>query len=199
MGEGVPDVNGLHRLLAATALAVVAAALGVAAFADTDSRTDGGPLRAPNPHGWSTSNSVGDVFTDGMEVLHLEGNREAVIEDVRLVGDDGLELVGAKVAGQDRAIGFIQYNADFPPVNDPDLGDPVLIDAIGATVTPYSGGWELLLGIKATKEGFLVREGVEIDYRVGGEEYTVFREAWLGVCTSPRYEVDGDCPLPGGE
>lgn len=188
-----------RRLVVATAAAVVAT-LGVTAYSGR--RTDGGPMIAPNPHGWATSDRVGDVFTDGMEIFRLAGDAEAVIEDIRLVGDEGLELVGAKVAGPDRAIGAIMYNADFPPVDEPDLRDAVLYDAIGATITPrekHPGGWELLLGIRATEEGYLVREGVEVDYRVGDDEYTVFWEAWLGVCTSPKYEVDGDCPAPEGD
>lgn len=189
-----------HRYLMVAVAVVVAAILGVAAFAGTP-RTEGGPMIVPDPHGWATSDAgVGDVFTDGSEILDLAGDQNAVIEDIRLVGDEGLELVGAKIVGGDRKIGAIQYNKDFPPTNEPELDDAVFYDAVGATITPEAvnpGGWELLLGIKATEEGNLVREAIEVDYRVGEEKYTVSWEALLGVCTSPEYEVDGKCPLPG--
>jgi hypothetical protein len=196
-------VSSFGRQLAVAVAALMAVA--AAAFAFTTGgeggRRSDGPLDPGNPHGWSVTEPAGDTFTDGMELLRLHGDRDAVIEDVRLVGDEGLELVGAKLASPERGIGWIQYRPAFPPANDPDLGD-VLVDAVGATITPLvedQGGWELLLGIQATGEGYLVRTGVEVDYRVGKNEYTVLLPAHLAVCTSPRLERKGACPLPLSE
>lgn len=185
-------------VVVATFIAVVTAAAGFA-YAGDERSTDG-PMDPGNPHGWAITEPVGDPFTDGMEILRLDAGQDAVIEAIRLVGDPGLELTGAKLASPERGIGWIQYHDRFPPAND--SLDVALIDAVGATVTPQAedqGGWELLLGIRATAEGYLVREGVEVDYRVGQKEYTVLLPGHLAVCTSPDFERNGECPLPPAE
>lgn len=197
-------MTGLNRKLAVTLAAVVAGgAAGLAGLSNVveEERPATGPLQLPNSHGWATTAAVGDPFTDGMEVLRLTGDQDAVIEAVTMVGDDGLKLVGAKLAPPSRGIGAIQYHDAFPPKDDPDLGDVRLVDAVGGTVTPLgedSAGWELLLGVEATREGYLVRTGVRIDYRVGDEQYTALLPANLAVCTSARHERRGRCPLPPG-
>lgn len=64
----------------------------------------------------------------------------------------------------------------------------------GATVTPAKQSWELLLGIKVTEPGYLVRDAVRIHCSAGGEDYTRTRPAQLAVCTSPT-QVNGRCPF----
>ena len=57
--------------------------------------------------------------------------------------------------------------------------------------------YELLLGIRATKEGYLVRRGLQVGYTVEGKEYSDFVPAILAICTSPDLEDEhGWCPLP---
>jgi hypothetical protein len=189
-----------RRRQAAVAVAALAVTAAVAAFTTLpgSGAQGGGPMDPGNPHGWAVTAPVGHPFTDGMEVLRLTGDQPAVIKDVRLVGNEGLELVGAKLASPERGIGWVQYRAEFPPNNDPVL-DVDLVDVVGARITPLAsdnGGWELLLGIRATTDGYLVRTGVEVDYRVGANNYTVLLPAHLAVCTSPAHQRDGGCPLP---
>lgn len=204
MGEGVRRLSSINKqfVVAVSVLVAVAAATAAALGYIGGGRSTDGPLNPGPPHGWAATAKVGDVFTDGLELLHLRGTEQAVIEDVRLVGDDGLELAGAVLAGPERGIGAVQYMPTFPPHNNPQI-DAELVEAEGTWITPEGkdrkGTWELLLGIRPTTEGYLVRTGVEVDYSVQGEEYTVLIPAHLAVCTSQKYERRGECPLPPGE
>lgn len=201
MGPGVRRLSTLGRQVAVTVSVLMTVAVAAAtAFAVVGGggRSTDGPMVLGNPHGWATTGAVGDTFTDGMELLRLGGDQSAVIEDVRLVGDEGLELVGAKLAPPERAIGAVQYFETFPPTDDPVL-DADLVDAEGTTITPMGEAgetWELLLGIRATREGYLVRTAVEVDYSVGDDEFTAVLPGHLAVCTSPDLERRGDCPAP---
>lgn len=181
---------------------VVAAAAAVSVVLLAGCGVDGGPLSQPPEHGWATYASVGATFTDGLEVLYLEGDREAVIRNVELVGNDGLELVGAHLAPPGRKLAAIQRIDGWPPL-DPDL--PETRDAIDATITPtrtgdwkQEQGWNLLVGVRVTEAGYLIRDGIRITYEVGGREYERELPAELVVCTSREMlNRNGDCPFPG--
>jgi hypothetical protein len=178
-------------------LAAALAAILVSLVTACGGSPEAGPMSPPNPHGWAITKGVGETFTDGFEVLRLRGDRPAVLDSVALVGSEGLELVGFRLAGPDRSMGAVQLVDNFPP-RDPMLSD--VRPANDTTITPVSKsgsiGWELLIGIKVVEEGYHVREGVRVDYTVDGERFSVVHPAQLVVCTSEKYHKRGDCPFP---
>lgn len=182
----------MRRLLAVLALVPALAACSAASAGP-------GPMSPPRKHAWTTYQPVGHVFTDGLEVLYLHGKRSAVIDKVKLLpghDGDGLKLVGVRFAGPTRD-GNVQL-MPWPP-RDPDLVASSVGPAIGRTIAPVTRGgafnWELLLGIKVTKPGYLVRRGIEVDYHIGDQHYSYVIPAWLAVCTQVRYS-HRNCPLP---
>jgi hypothetical protein len=190
-----PAVSG-----AAVALAAILLLPGcVAGEQDTvpGSSLAPGPLNRPNAHSWAFSQPVGAVFPDGLEILRLNGDREAVIESVELVGDGGLELVGVRLSPPGgRSIGSVQFMPGFPP-RDHEIHQ--VVPAVGTTITPIGQdpqGWELLVGMRVTRDAYLVREAIRVTYTVDGKRYAQVLPAGLAVCASPRHEVDGECPPP---
>lgn len=134
-----------------------------------DDIEQGGPLLVPAEHGYRTEFDEETVFTDGFERLILDGDEPATLVDVRLVGTDGtMELVGAKLAGDERRVGSIQVTPFWPPT-DRRLGD--LVPAEGAALPTGELGALLQLGIRITTSEFAYRTGVEVDYRVGDQTY----------------------------
>lgn len=186
----------MNRIRLAVALALAFAATGCADAGP-------GPLAYPHPneHAWTTYEPVGATFTDGLEVLVLRGKRPAVIDKVKLLpghNGDGLKLIGVRLAGPTRD-GNVQ-RMPWPP-RDPDLVASSVGPAIGRTIAPQSRGgaynWELLLGMKVTKPGYLVRRGIEVNYHIGDQHYSYVIHGWLAVCTKPWYRLHKNaCPLP---
>lgn len=174
----------MKRLLATVALVPALAACSTAGP---------GPLAPPHPgeHAWTTYEPVGATFTDGMDVLSLRGTRSAVIDSVRMLpgkNGAGLKLLGVRLAGPRRGTNY--QKLPWPP-RAPELPASVVEPAVGTTIAPESRGvgknWELLLGIKVTKPGYLARRGIEIDYDIGDRHYSYIDAAWLAVCTKPWY------------
>lgn len=160
-----------------------------------------GPIRVPKPHGISTAAlEVDQVFTDGFEMLVVTGEEPVTIKEVTLTGADSqLELVGAKVAGEERTEN-IAWDAAFPPAV-PDLGP--LADAEGAVLLPQSQqptghagftDYELLLGMRVTAPGVWKRTGVRILYEAGGREYLWESSAELIACTKDHSDDGESCP-----
>ncbi len=79
----------------------------------------GGPLDKPNQHAWTRKASVGEAFTDGSEVLTVNGDKPVVIESAELIDAPGIKLVGVKLVQPGRQWGSIQ-TMPWPP-EDPDL------------------------------------------------------------------------------
>ena len=163
----------------------------------------GGPLVAPAPHGFVMTQPVGFVFTDGVETLELGGDKPAVLKKVESVGTDGLEVLGVSLVKPGRKVGTIQAIDGWPP-RDPYLRpSDVVTRGIGATFTPsdqnkQGQSYELLVGMKVVKAGYLVRDGYRITYEVGGTTYQRFFPAQLVVCTSKSMEKGHQgCPIPG--
>ncbi len=65
---------------------------------------DPGPMKPHNAHGYVISMHQGKTFTDGFESLELTGDQPAVILDVEIIGDEGLELAGVELAGPEREL-----------------------------------------------------------------------------------------------
>jgi hypothetical protein len=137
-----------------------------------------GPVRVPFRHGWSKAAPVGHVFTDGMEVLEVTGSESIHVTDVRIEGEDELDLVGALMVPHVNRDGIQQYFPNFPPEKQLDT-----VPVVGATIAPTgSPGFELLLGIRANEAGRFIRSAVIIDYTVGAKRFVARLPAELVVC-----------------
>lgn len=156
--------------LVTTAVALVLSQTNGSSGLDTD-----GPMFTPPEHGIVIPGQRGSVFTDGFEVLRLEGDEPAKIVSIRSVGGEStFKFLGALMAGPDRRDGAISYLPAFPP-RDSSLGP--LVDAVGARIEPRvetrnGMGYELLIGyevIDDTRVGY--RAAVEVTYTVGDETY----------------------------
>lgn len=183
--------------VAVAAVALLGATAGCAPA--TDPPRGDGPLQvADAPHGWALAVPPGAVWTDGMETLRFDTTEPVTIDAIELETDGpSLELVGVRLAGDDREHGSTQFHPTFPP-EDEALGP--LIPAIGATVEPspgpVMGSWQLLLGLRLTGSERVVRRGIRIDYSVGGVAYREVIPAMLAVCPSDQVEPDCEQPSP---
>lgn len=189
---------GLVSVAACTALAGTPAG-GAAPLRD-------GPLESTSAHAWAIGKPVGETFTDGLEALEFAGAEPAKLVRVRMLGDEGLELVGVGLATPERRFGSVQLMDGFPPTHRDLTASAVLEDGFGVPLagsTRAGIGWELLLGIRAREPGRLVRTGIEVTYTVGEETYVEVIPAALAVCASPSNGTPtGDCkmpPLPDGD
>ena len=190
------------RMLTLSAAVVAVGAAGAVGLSGTGfgSQPSGGPLVPPEPHGFVMTQPVGHVFTDGVETLKLHGRKPAVLRKVDVVGTDGLEVVGVSLVRPGRMVGTIQAIDGWPP-KDPYLRPAdVLSKGIGATFTPAAENpgnqsYELLVGLKVIRHGYLVRQGFRITYDVDGTTYRRFFPAQLAVCTSKALENADGCPI----
>jgi hypothetical protein len=155
-------------------------------------------MQIAKAHGWAWSVPVNQTFTDGLETLTLSGDMPGIISKVELVGDDALELVGAKIAPPPRRIAFSQVFEKWPPGGKLVFDPATLVDIPGAEVGSEDDspmGWELLLGIRATQPGVHLRTGIRIYYTVGEKDFVAEIPAELQVCAGAGLDP-ADCPLP---
>jgi hypothetical protein len=149
----------------------------------------GGPLDPFPPHGMFIADPVGHRFTDGLEILLLQGSQPARIISVRSVGgSQALRHVGTMLAGPERDVDAIQKTPGFPP-REPELG--VLHRADGSRILPEARtrdrlGYELLLGYEVVSSDVAVRRGIEVTYRVGSTTYERFLPARIIYCPKPN-------------
>lgn len=174
----------LSCLLAVTGLLAVGACGG--------SEYDDGPFQG-GAYGWSTGEDEGAVFTDGLTVLQNLSESPVRLVDVEFeAGEPGLELVGALVAGLDRAIGAHQKLPAFPPIGG-ELGELAPLEGfvVPAGDDYATKGVELLLGVRKTVSGRATRRAVLLTYEQDGDVEVARLVATLAVCD----EVDGQsCP-----
>lgn len=179
-----------------------AVALATAAVTACGSSKPGGPLVAPPPHGFAMTQPVGFVFTDGVETLKLSGDQPAVLRNVEAVGTNGLKVVGIALVKPGRKVGTIQEIDGWPPKDRYLRPGDLIRPGVGATFTPWSHNklgqsYELLVGMKVVKPGYLVRDGLRITYEVDGTTFQRYFPAQLAVCTSKELEKAPDgCPIP---
>lgn len=181
----------MAALAAATAAALIA---GIVLGGGDE--YDNGPFgHADSSYGWSIGASKGTVFTDGFHVLQNLGDRPIRLVSVAFEeGEPGLELVGAKVAGVDRAIGAYQMLPSFPPVSDPPEVDLGPLKALEGYVIPPGGeyrthGVELLLGVRKKVEGRASRRALLITYEVDGKRAVARMVGELVACeAAPCHE-----------
>ena len=171
-------------IITATLLLVVLVA-AVAALPDAGTAPQG-PLMLPTPHGWLLEDArVGHQFTDGLELLDVQGTAPITVTDVRSIGGgNGLELIGLRVAGDARKSLTHQYTPRFPPRGGR-FGPlrEVLDESLPSSPGPQHGSWQLLLGYEVTRPGIWERTALEIDYVTDGRSYTARFPSALLVCT----------------
>jgi hypothetical protein len=182
------------------AAVVVAASLVAGMATGGEPEPEPGPIRPPNVHVWGHKAEVGEAFTDGLETISLPGRRSAVLKSLELVADPEIELVGVELVEPGRKYGTIQQ---LPwPARDPDLDRRLVVPAEGATILPRSQvgsqGYELLIGMRGTEEGYFVRKGLWIRYVVDGTEYRRYYPAVLSVCSGNVHRDERFCPEPEG-
>ena len=183
-------VGILAALLAVSGCDSLAGAVGERIRAD-------GPLREVPEHAWTIGREVNVTFTDGFETLVFDTDGEIELEDVRLLGDPDLELVGVSLADPGRTIGSVQFMETYPP-RHPDLNHHIVDGGLHVPLearTRDDIGWELLLGIRATTPGRHVRTGIEVTYTHDGRTYRETLPALLAVCAGEGLELR-DCELP---
>ncbi len=177
----------------------VGAAITAFALISCGGSGDGGPFGVQGAaYGWSTGVAINDVFTDGLTVLQNQLDRPVRIVDVRMEsGEPGLELVGVKIAGLERAIGAHQLLPGFPP-EDASLGP--LADPSGYMMPSddqhATKGVELLLGIRKVVPGRATRTAVLVTYEIDGQRDVARIASTLAVCEPERKT---SCPGEDGE
>ena len=189
-----------------------ASALAVAALAATagcGSHTlPSGPIERSDPHGWEMGDfPVGSVVTDGGETVVIRGRQPAVLDDVQLVGAQGLRLVGVKMTKTGQRGLVIMQVRGFPPRWDTlppevrrQVDEQALGPAIGATMQPKATpAYELYIGMRITRPGPVTRRGIRIDYHIGDQHYSYVDPASVRICTTTgAYHWRGDCPSRKG-
>lgn len=172
---------------------LLAAALLAGAVFIQDDDYDNGPFgHTDSSYGWSIGVSKGEVFTDGFHVLQNLGDRPVRLIRVEFEdGEPGLEMVGAKVAGLDRAIGSYQMLPSFPPVNQPPEVELGPLSPLEGYVIPPGGeyrthGVELLLGVRKTVDGRATRKALLITYEVDGKRSVARMAGELVTCEAGR-------------
>jgi hypothetical protein len=138
-------------------------------------------VRLPFEHGYVVRYRVGDVFTDGLERIKLEGTQPAVLRNVEITGPsaDHFSIVGVMVAGPHRRLGSWQVSDGFPP-HKAGLGE--LIPAKNAPLATGIVGSVLLIGLKIVKPGLGIRTGVRVFYTIGDRKYTALLPAAIANC-----------------
>gem|GEM_PF-5248319 len=142
--------------------------------------------------GWATKTRSGVTFTDGLTVLQNSVDKPLTLVDVQFEdGEPGLDLVGAKVAGLDRAIGGYEMLPSFPPKSTPPgvvLGP---LSGLQGYVIPPGGayatkGVELLLGVRRTVAGRASRRALIVTYKVDGKTGKARLKSSLTVCDAAQ-------------
>ena len=173
----------LNKSLVGVAVAVAIAATATAAYLAHHSPEwqSGGPVRLPVKHGYVVRYQVGQVFTDGLERVKLNGNSPAVLRNVEISGPsaDHFRMVGVMVAGPQRKLGSWEVSDGFPPQK---AGLGKLVPGIGASLATGNVGSLLLVGLEVTKPGLAIRTGLKVFYTVDGKRYVVQYPASIANC-----------------
>jgi hypothetical protein len=148
-----------------------------------------GPLTHTGEMGWTDTGDVGDVFADGSAIVRLTDGPVEVVRVSPRLDSEGLEYLGAVMAGPDRSIGGV-IDPGWP-VDDPKLGD--VVEAKGAMLTADASdrthSYEFILGYRVTSEGRHENSGVDIEYLYESRRYRLFVPVSFVMCAGAA--VDG--------
>jgi hypothetical protein len=141
----------------------------------------GGPLSEPDDVATELSGPVplGRPYSWGELILSNRGRKVAVIERITVKrGDDGLEILGlyARSAAAMAQSGGTGMEAGF----NSKRGDRVT----GLAIRPGTNNeYELVIGVRALRDGVHRIDGARIEYHVGSKRYaTLLASARLTLC-----------------
>lgn len=168
--------------LRSTLLSIGVLVVMIVGSACGDASSDG-PLDASGEgSGYSQFIDAGVPFSIGLPLIGNLGEKDGVVEEVRLVGVTGpLEILGLRTRpfpdDSDSLLSFGMHG--FPPTEEPSYDPAKANVVIGSPNLTPAGTPEdvlqLIIGVKATAPGIAANRGVEVTYRVGGKRY---REVW---------------------
>jgi hypothetical protein len=189
-------------VVAVVAVVVVAAVVVRALVAGQDDRPRG-PLQAYRSDRLSLKVPSWRSFTFANTVVGNPSARPVVLERVRLAGaTPGLEIVTASVAGPRRHDLLIAADRIFPPRVSTLTDVHPLRKYVVAPASSTAGGRgaEIVLELRAQRPGRYVFRGVELEYRIGDDDYRTTMPNALAACSVPRgtstFGVCADPPLP---
>ena len=114
----------------------------------------------------------------------MKGAPSATVTSVELVGDPGVSLTGAMLAGPGEA--WAPFRSSTPGHRETvTWTSRGLVPAVGATITDDPAGWELLVGMTAAEAGTVDRLGINVGYDVAGVQHETFLPAFVRICV-PR-------------
>ncbi|NRQ30903.1 hypothetical protein HII36_03495 [Nonomuraea sp. NN258] len=167
---------------------------------DASRRVGSGPLKSVHPTGYALRFDRGAVFTDGWVLLYNFGDAPITLTRVTAVlQGDGLQQVGARVAGYGRRYAMRQAVNGFPP-SLTELGP--LAQAEGYVLPAEQGrprkkGHQVLIGLRVIQStGRSARTQVEVAYTYKGRAYLDRWTNTIAVCSPKR---GPDCPQEYGE
>jgi hypothetical protein len=167
-------------------LAVLVGAGGVALVLRGPTVRTGGPvspgaiINKGQPIDAGVEQSVGYLLTN-------EGSKPAIIERVRVVGITGpIEVLGVMASFHKGDRGSLLMLAGYPPPAFPAsrLAEEHVVPvstALSDNGSP-SEGLQLMVGIRATGDGFGRICGIEIVYRVGPKRYRISNSGYAMLC-----------------
>jgi hypothetical protein len=145
-------------------------------------------------YGWSASQDVGAIFTDGLNTLPITSQARGPLRLVsaRPLMDDGgaLRVIGilARVVPDMLPAGFqvggFQHSPGFPPTFRDAAGAVAVEGLIVHPPAPGEPRWiELQIGYEVVAPGRSVRRGVELIYEYEGVEHRAVIPSSLAVCS----------------
>lgn len=163
-----------------------AAALALAVLFSAGCTYPGSSLKVPYEHGWISSYSTGDVFTDGLESLEVMDG-PITLREVRTVAPEGVTQLGFFVTPADVFREDVsQQMADFPPaVEDLREGEGIVLGTTGKRES-----WWLIIGYEVETTERWERTALEIIYEKNGVTLRQEFLATLIVCGSAVTEED---------
>ncbi len=174
-----------HRswILLLLASAVVAALLVAGWWSGIvgDRVRGGGPLEPDGPYIWFYEARKGAVFSDGMQMLDIQGSEPGTVTTVTVQGGgEALEFLGARIGLPGRPYDFHQQMRGPPKA----VPARFQVPAEGAVLEPGKG-YMLILGYRVIAEVLDRRSSVTVEYQVGGTRYRERSEVELVACPPP--------------
>lgn len=197
-------------LLATVVIALLLAVGGLALTLRGPAIRTGGPvspgaiIHKGQPIDAGVDQSVGYLLTN-------DGKEPANIERVRVVGVTGpIEVLGVLAARHMGDRGSLLMLAGFPPPEYP--SKPLAEEHVVPVPATFSAngspneGLQLVVGIRATGDGFARIGGIEVTYRVGKQRYRTSNSGYGMLCAPQKRFYDADpnvrvekCPGDGAE
>lgn len=149
-----------------------------------------GPLEHVGEMGWADHQDVGDVFTEGLVIVRPNAGPVKVLDVRPRLNTDGVEYLGAVVAGPEREIGAVTDPGW--PVSHPGLGDVVRAEGAELHAEPddKTHSYVFVLGFRVVKDGRHTSDGVDIAYEYRSRRYRLHVPVTFAVCTTGS---EGSC------